>query len=344
MRAVVGSLLAVSGLVGIIGCAGSGVQQASLNQADVYGTPASGLVDGDASVAQFSNPANVEVGPDGTVYVADYDNYAVRAIAPNGTVSTLVKQSNFAQPFGLTLSPDGFLYVSTDFNDLGGKDATTGTIWQVDLKAKTCVVVAHNLGRPRGIAAISKTKIAMTDLLHNVVSILDTQTKAVTVLAGTLDQASHVNDVGAVARFSRPYGLAVMSDGSLLVADANNNCIRKVTMSGKVTDFAGSTTPGLQNGSALTAQFLNPQDIAISGGNVYVADTANHVVRRISGGNVTTFAGDGTQGFNVSPGLAAEFYGLEGLAMRPGSGTLWIADGNQGDGSDHNHVRKIPAQ
>ena len=69
--------------------------------------------------------------------------------------------------------------------------------------------------------------------------------------------------------------------------------------------------------------------------------SGNHVIRLISGGNVTTEAGDGTAGFKVAPGLEAEFYGLEGIAIKGNSSTLWIADGNGGDGSDHNHVRKI---
>jgi hypothetical protein len=312
-----------------------------LTQAEVYGVPQEGYVDGAPNIAEFANPANVEVGPDGTVYVADYDNDAVRAIAPDGSVSTLVKQSGFAQPFGLTFSPDGFLYVSTDWNDQGQKNATTGTVWQVDVKAKTATVLARNLGRPRGILAISKTQIVMADLIHATISILNPSTTAVTVIAGAADQTGHVNAKGANARFNRPYGMARLSDGSILVADANNNCIRRVTLAGDVSDFAGTTAPGFSNGSTGSATFLNPEDVAVSNGIVYVADTGNHVIRRILSGQVSTEAGNGTAGFVVAPGLSAEFYGLEGIAIRSGSSTLWIADGNEGDGTDHNHVRKI---
>ncbi|MDR3691318.1 MAG: hypothetical protein P4L46_18200 [Fimbriimonas sp.] len=342
MRAFAFCLLV--GCLGVVaGCGGNGTASGTpLNQADVYGVPQEGFVDGDVNTAQFGNPAKVEVGPDGSVYVADYDNDAVRMIGPDGAVSTLVHQANFGQPFGLTFSPDGFLYVSTDRNDQGQKDATTGTLWRVDMASKTATVVQSNLGRPRGILALSKTKIAMADLLHDTISVIDTGTKAVTVIAGVADQVGHVNGTGTDARFSRPYGMARLADGSILVADANNNCIRRVTLAGKVTDFAGSTVAGFKNGAALAATFTTPQDVAVSNGQVYVADTGNHVVRRISGGLVSTEAGDGTAGFVVAPGTGAEFYGLEGIAMRAGSSTLWIADGNGGDGSDHNHVRKIP--
>ena len=325
----------------LIGCGGQSARLSLLRQADLYGSSTAGDVDGTPVQARFANPANVEVGPDGAVYVADYDNDAVRMIAPDGKVSTLVKQSNFQQPFGLTYSPDGNLYVTTDRNDQGIKNSTSGTLWKVDIKRKIVTVVAANLGRPRGIVAISKTQIAMTDIVHHTIEVIDTKGATIGLLAGASDQAGHVNGSGGNARFNRPYGLCLLPDGSLLVADANNNCIRKVSPAGEVSDFAGTTTAGLDNGTASTATFKTPQDVAYSNGNVYVADTGNHVVRKISAGVVSTEAGDGIAGFVVAPGIQAEFYGLEGLAIYPGSNRLWIADGNGGDGSDFNHVREI---
>lgn len=341
MRTMVSKISVLISLACLVGCGGNGGGGLSLNQADVYGVPQEGDVDGNSSVAEFANPANVEVGPDGAVYVADYDNGAVRAITPDGTVTTIIQQSNFIQPFGLTYSPDGFLYVSTDFNDQGNKDATSGTIWQVDVKKKVATVLQRNLGRPRGLKAISKTQIAMADLLHDTISIIDTDTKVVTVIAGVADQTGHVNGFGSTARFNRPYGMARLPDGSLLVADCNNNCIRQVTLSGKVSDYAGSTASGFENGPVASATFFNPEDVAYSNGSVYVADTENHVIRRITSGRVSTEAGNGQPGFVVAAGTSAEFYGLEGISILPGSSTLWVADGNQGDGSDHNHVRRI---
>ena len=328
----------------VSGCGGSGNGGGSstpLTQAEVYGVPQEGYVDGGPALAQFANPAKVEVGPDGAVYVADYDNYAIRMIAPNGIVSTLVKMNNFRQPFGLTFSPDGYLYVSTDANDQGVKNATSGTVWRVNVKTKQTIVVAANIGRPRGLYAISATEIAMGDILQHTVSILNTVTKTVTVLAGSKGVTGHVNGNGSAARFNRPYGLCQTPDGSLIVADANNNCLRRVTLSGDVTDYAGTTVAGADNGPLLSSTFQSPQDVRASEGSIYVADTGNHIIRRITNEGVTTQAGDGTAGFIVAPGLHAEFYGLEGFAIRPGSRTLWIADGNGGDGSDHNHVRKI---
>jgi glucose/arabinose dehydrogenase len=341
MRFALFLALAIVAEATISGCGGNGSSGPVVNQANVYGVPQEGFVDGPVAKAEFGNPAKVEVGPDGSVYVADYDNNAIRVISPNGIVGTVVKQANFVQPFGLTFSKDGFLYVSTDWNDQGRKDDTSGTLWQVDVKNKTATVVQRNLGRPRGLRAISSTQIAMADLFHDTISIIDTTTKVVTVIAGAADQTGHVNASGSAARFNGPYGMTQLPDGSLLVVDCNNNCIRRVTLAGEVSDYAGSTSAGLKNGPAATATFLNPEDVAYSNGNAYVADTGNHVIRRIGSGTVSTEAGNGKAGFVVAPGTSAEFYGLEGIAILPGSRTLWIADGNEGDGSNHNHVRKI---
>jgi hypothetical protein len=341
MRKIATSCLVPAIAIIVAGCAGNGSSVTPLSQATVYGVPQAGDVDGTPAQAKFSNPAKVEVGPNGAVYVADYDNSAVRMIGTDGKVSTLAKQANFSQPFGLTYSPDGFLYVSTDANDLGVKNSTSGTVWRIDVKKKLITVVAANLGRPRGLCAISKTEIALGDIIHHTVSILNTATKTVTPLAGMTDQTGHVNANGTSARFNRPYGLCRLPDGSLLVADANNNCLRQVTIAGDVTDYAGTTVVGAGNGNRLVATFHTPQDVTYSNGNIYVADTGNHLVRRITGDTAFTEAGDGTAGFILAPGLLAEFYGLEGIGMRSGSNTLWIADGSGGDGSDHNHVRKI---
>lgn len=186
----------------------------------IWGTEQAALVNGDAVTARFSNPVNVEVAADGTVYVADFDNDAVRMISSSGAVSTLVRQSTFSRPFGLALAADGTLYVQTDANDLGARDSTTGTIWRVNPGTGAVAVVARNLGRPRGIQVLADGRIAMSDVAHHVISILDPATGSVTPLAGAADEAGFEDATGAAARFNRPYGLARLSDGALLVACA----------------------------------------------------------------------------------------------------------------------------
>ncbi len=320
----------------------------------IWGSSQAGLVNGSQSVARFSNPVNVEVASNGTVYVADFDNNAIRAIAPDGTVSTLVSQATvpvgvtFDHPFGLTIDLAGNLYVQTDTDDSGFRDATTGsTIWLVDRVTGDAEVVARRLGKQRGIQALADGRIAMADRVHQVISILDPvatidpSIPSVTVLAGVADDAGSSDSSNPPARFNTPYGLALLADNSLLVADLGNHKIRRVLANGTVSTFAGTGTAGSGNGVAATATFNLPQDVTIAGTSVYVADNGNHLIRRISGGNVTTQAGNGTQGFVDADGTAAQFYALEGIDVSDDGSTLWISDGNNGDGSAFNRVRKL---
>jgi sugar lactone lactonase YvrE len=327
----------------LAGCGGSGD---SFNR--VWGAGEAGLVDGNAETARFANPANVEVGPDGTVYVADYDNDAVRVVSTGGQVSTLVHQAGFAQPFGLAFG-GGLLYVETDRNPAGVKDSTTGTVWAVNPSTGVVSVVAQNLGRPRGLLVLLDGRIALSDLAHHVISILDPLTGAVTPLAGGFDQPGFVNsDTGADARFSRPYGMALDDDGSILVADQDNNVIRRVSLSGVVSTWAGTGAVGSGNGAQLSATFNRPQDIAKVGGKVFIDDHDNHLMRQVSGGNVSTFAGDGLAGFIDATGTLAEFFGQEGIALNADGSVLWIADGNNGMEPSvdfpYNRVRRLRTQ
>lgn len=312
--------------------------------AHVFGTADAGLVDGDVTKARFSNPVNVEVAADGTVYVADFDNDVVRAISPAGMVSTVVQQASFSRPFGLSLSHDGTkLYIQTDANDLGARDSTTGTIWALTRAGNTVAVVARNLGRPRGILALPDGRIAMADLVQDVITVLDPATGTVSPLAGSAGMAGFVNGSGSAARFNRPYGMGLLPDGSLLVADQNNNSIRQVTLAGVVTTYAGTGTAGNANGAAAAATFNGPEDVAVSAsGDVYVADTGGHLVRRVNGGSVSTEAGNGTAGFvDDADNTKSEFFGLEGIALSGDGSQLWIADGNGGNGDPFNRVRSI---
>ncbi|WP_313347950.1 NHL repeat-containing protein [Stenotrophomonas sp.] len=132
---------------------------------------------------------------------------------------------------------------------------------------------------------------------------------------------------GAQARFADPYGLAVDGQGVLYVADAgDNNRIRRVYPDGRVDTLAGQGE-GWRDGPALQAQFNTPSAIAIdAAGTVFVADTGNHVIRRIgTDGTVSTIAGDGSAGFADGPAAQARFNGPMGVAVDAG-GRVFVAD------------------
>lgn len=329
--------------LGLAGCGGSGDDGTPAfvgkSASVVAGSDVSGAADGPLATASFSNPVNVAAESNGTIYVCDFDNDLVRKIT-NGVVSTLVDQDNFSRPFGITLANDGTLYVQTDANDEGARDATTGTIWRVDKATGVATVVARNLGRPRGILALPDGRIAMAQLVRNTIEILNPTTTGVVSIAGQADVAGFANGTGAAAMFSRPYGMALDGNDALLVADQNNNRIRRVTLAGVVTTFAGEGTAGSTNGALGTATFNGPQDIdRAPNGSFYVADTTGHLIRRISGGQVTTFAGDGLPGFADGTGANASFFGLEGMAISPNGKNLFVADGSGGSDEPFHRVR-----
>ena len=314
----------------------------TLTVATLVGCEQDGNADGDRTAARFHNPTNVELGAGGVVFVADFDNSLVRRIQPDGTTTTLVARPDFAFPFGLATAADGSLYVQTDDNDLGVHSIDSGTVWRVDPVTGDAVVIARDLGRPRGLAVLPDGRIAMSDHKHHVLSILDPATGIETLLAGVNDVAGHVNATGAAAQFSQPYDLVLLPDGDLAVADQDNHRIRRVTLAGVVTDFAGSGTVGNIDGPVNVATFDGPQALAVGPGGLYLTDIRRFFVRRITNGVVKTIAGDGTAGWlDADEPRSARFYGLEGLAAD--ATRLVIADGNGGDGNTFHRIRIIDA-
>lgn len=337
-------LVPFAALIGIAwGCGGNGHNPEAISIPTksltvVAGGDTAGTADGPIATATFENPVNVAVADDGTVYVVDYDANSVRTIR-NGVVSTLVSQADFQRPFGITVTSQGALYVETDANDSGDRDATTGTVWRVNTTTGEATVIARNLGRPRGLATTSDGTIVMSNLTRHIIQTLNPVTGAVATIAGQDGIAGAEDGIGGAATFDRPYGLTRDVDGSFLVADQNNNCIRRVTLTGEVTRFAGVGVAGSADGPITACSFNGPQDIKRVGARYFVADTIGHHIREIRNGYVSKFAGNGTPGFVDSTGSMASFFGLEGLCPTPEGNWLLVADGTGGEDAPYHRVR-----
>ena len=119
------------------------------------------------------------------------------------------------------------------------------------------------------------------------------------------------------ACFNDPKDVAIDRNGDIIVADTSNHRIRKISQ-GVVSTLAGSGTAGFQDGLGTNATFADPESVAIDlEGNVVVADTNNHSIRKISpDGEVTTLAGNGLEGY--VDGLGPEAGTPQGLRLTKG--------------------------
>lgn len=316
----------------------------SLAATTLAGCGEPGTMNGVRDVVRFDNPVNVALDTSGIAYVPDFDSNRLRRVDTTGATTTIVNVPQFRRPFGIIMTPGGFMYVETDDNDTMQHGANTGTLWKITPAGQATVILANH-GRPRGLALLSDGRIATSDYIHNVIEIIDPALATATLVAGTLDVAGHDNLTGAAATFAQPWDLVVdTASGDLIVAEHDNNVLRRVTLAGVVTDFAGTGVPGHLDGPVATAQFFHPKGITKdASGALYITEEGNHDIRKIASGMVTTVAGmAGVGGFadNADP-LLAQFQGVEGLDVSADGKRIVIADGNNGDGSSFNRIRVV---
>jgi sugar lactone lactonase YvrE len=184
-------------------------------------------------------------------------------------------------------------------------------------------------GGPQGIA-IEASGDLLVAYANNTIGQL-TPAGAYTLYAGIPSAIGNSNGAALQATFNGSYGVAADGNGNVYVADAQNNVIRKIA-GGVVSIFAGTGIAGSADGPAATASFNSPEGIAVDGsGNVYVADTFNSTIRKItiSGGvaTVSTYAGTAnlSGSFTDGTGAAAGFSFPFDLAV-DANGNVYVAD------------------
>ena len=221
-----------------------------------------GSADGSGSAARFSGPVGVACDAAGNVYVTDTYNDTIRKITPTGDVTTL------AGSVGQAGSADG-----------------TGSAARFDL--------------PHGIACDAAGNVYVGDWNNNTVRKIDPAGQ-VTTFAGSPGNPGSADGTGSAASFYNAGALACDAAGNVYVADFAGNTVRKITPAGVVTTLAGSApSEGSADGTGSAARFNSPQGIACdAAGNLYVADTFNDTIRKVTpAGVVTTLAGSpGMQG------------------------------------------------
>jgi len=258
-------------------------------------------------LARFDRPRGMVMDAAGYLYIADCGNNCIRRLAPDGKVSTWAgKCSSESDDTGL--DQDG--------------DWQSARFWcpiDVDIDKDGNLIVA--------------------DLLNSKIKRIGKDRRVTTIagIGGQEDEEGYVvhgfADGPALkkARFNEPAGVAVAGDGSIYIADSKNNCIRRLK-DGKVNTFAGkcvsgSDKGGFKDGKARKALFKLPNSVDVDArGAVWVADTGNHCIRLISGGQVITVAGQhGQQGYYDGP-LKDAVFNIPQTISVAADGTVYVVD------------------
>jgi len=264
---------------------------------------------GPAIKAQINSPKGIAVDPAGNVYFADAGNGRVRKVS-NGVITTVAG------------------------NGSGDNSGDNGPA----LKA--------GLGNMHGLAADSAGNVYIADvgslasdpivfMVPGSQVIRKVSNGVITTVAGN-GTAGFSGDNGPAisAQLNSTFqslSVGVDSAGNVYIADSGNNRVRKVS-NGVITTVAGNGTSGFSgdNGPAISAQLSNPLSVAVDlAGNLYIGDSGNRRIRRVSNGVITTVAGNGASGFGGDNGLAtgAAFGDIRGIAV-DSAGNLYIADGD----------------
>lgn len=260
------------------------------------GSGSRGFADGQGMAASFFFPFGLAVDASGFIYVADYYNNRIRKISPAGLVTTLAGsgeqgaadgkgiEASFNGPRDVALDASGNVYVSDGENNLIRKISQDGVV--TTFAGSGMPGAANGKGsaasfyNPDGLAVDKAGNIYVADGLNCMIRKINPD-GVVTTLAGNTTSGA-ADGKGLAASFYDPTGIALDAYGNLYVADYGNNKIRKVTPQGDVTTVAGNGVYGFANGSAASASFRMPYDVAIDNlGNIYVADFHNQMIRKI---------------------------------------------------------------
>jgi len=309
------------------------------------GSKSSASVDGTGTAASFYNPFGITFDAAENLYVAERTSSNIRKITPAGVVTTLAGISNitakdgakniggFNSPYDLIIDASGNILVADNYNNKIKKLNPAGVVSTFagsglpgsldgDISSANLITSFYGL---KSIVADEQGNLYVSDQLSNVIKKI-TPMGITTTFAGTGERGDELGN-RLTAKFIGPSGLTRDQHGNLFVIDAYNYKIKKITPAGIVTTVAGSGVAGSDDGQGAAASFKYCTHLTVdSSGNLYVVDTDNRKIRKISPtGYVTTLAGTGLSGDTDGPGNVATFRYISGIAV-DANGNLFVTD------------------
>ncbi|MGC9946202.1 MAG: hypothetical protein ABSF64_07510 [Bryobacteraceae bacterium] len=313
--------------------------------AGVYGATGYTGDNGPATSATFDYPASVAVDASGNVYIADMDNNAIRKVS-KGVVTTFAGDgtkgysgdngppagAELNGPTGVAVDALGNVYIA-DSGNARIRKVSNGAI--ATLAGGASVSFGDNgpatgaaLYQPRGAAVDASGNVYIVDAFDNAIRKVSGGVIVTVAGNGTFGYSGD-NGPATSAALNQPSGVAVDASGNIYIADTHNSAIRKIS-GGVISTIAGNGIYGYSgdNGPAANAQLCAPVGVAAdAAGNVYIADAGCSVVRKVSNGIITTFAGNGARGYSLpnGPATSAELNLPVAVAV-DASGNVYIAD------------------
>jgi sugar lactone lactonase YvrE len=352
------SLVKVSALSLFLAAAVASAQTGPLANGYIYTYAGNGIQGysgdgGAASTAELSWPRGVSLDAGGNLYIADTSNDRIRRVdAASGIVTTVVGgtqgssgdggpaiSAELSYPEGVTSDAAGNLYIADTLNNRIRKvDAATGIITAVagngtgGFGGDGGLATNALLDVPAAVALDTSGDIYVADTGNNCIRRVDAITGIIITVAGD-GNAGFSGDGGPAtkAELTTPFGIAVDASGNLYIP--GDLRIREVSAATAIiTTIAGNGIQGYSGdgGPAVDAEFWDTEGVTVdTSGNLYIADTADGTIRRVSAatGIIITVAGDGVDGYggDGGPTTSAELHYPEDAAL-DGAGNLYIAD------------------
>jgi sugar lactone lactonase YvrE len=272
-----------------------------------------GTLDATGLLASFNEPAGITIDAYGNLFVSDAGSDLIRKISPAGVVVTIAGSdstgfvngmgltSTFFTPLGLTVDANDNVYVADAGNNMIRKITSAGMVSTFAGVSDTTTFTTAPpslIVNPTGVVIDGAGNVYVANYLANNILLIN-PAGTVSILAGsnTGTPGSANGPVGS-ATFYLPNSIALDAQHNLYISDGVNNLIRKITPGGLVSTFAGSGAAGALDSVGTAASFNGPAGLAVDpSGNVYVADSNNDLIRKITpAGVVSTIAGNGLAG------------------------------------------------